>query len=186
MRTRQGISLLVLSAIHLVFLSAFLLDASNEVTPLQIGTKLTLLFSLVFIVVAYVRSPRSTAIHSKIETLLFPFVIGLSGVLSFYLSTNLEVGPVIASAGIGFLASFFPQLFKSEFLKSLPAPIYCGTFVGMCGSFLTEDYFFIAYAGLVTGVIYLLTRDALNGIGGKLGTIAFGGVVVVSFIFSLV
>lgn len=185
MSARQGISLLVLGAIHLVFLFHFLLGTSDDIDWFATGIKLTVLASLFFLVLAYVRAPRSSAIHSKIETLLFPFVICMSAVFTFYVSTELELGSVIASTGIGFLASFFPQLFTSDFLKSLPYPIYCGTFVGMCSSFLTENYFFIAYAGLIAGVIYLLTRDALNGIGGKLGTIAFGGVVIVSFIFSL-
>ena len=84
---------------------------------------------------------------------------------------------------IGFIASYLPTLSKSPFLSSLPVPIYCGTFVGMCSSLLAKDYFFVAYAGIVAGLIYVSTRNVLNGIGGKLGTIAFGGVVVVAFIF---
>ena len=55
--------------------------------------------------------------------------------------------------------------------------------MGMCSSLLAKDYFFVAYAGIVAGLIYVSTRNVLNGIGGKLGTIAFGGVVVVAFIF---
>ena len=135
------------------------------------------------LIVGYFLAPRTQAIHPKIETLLYPFIVALAGILTYYVSVDLHFGPVIASAGIGFIASYF-TIFKSSFLKTLPAPLYCGTFVGMCGSFHAEDYFFVAYAGLIAGIIYILTRDALNGIGGKLGSIAFGGVVIVSFIFS--
>lgn len=180
MSSRQGISLLVLGAIHLVFLITLIGEASTNS-----GVQAILLSSLVFLIVGYTRAPRSQAIYPKSETLFFPFVITLAAVLTYYVSDALHVGPVIASAGIGFIASYFNRIFRSDFLKSLPAPIYCGTFVGMCSSFLTEDYFFIAYAGLVAGLIYIITRDALDGIGGKLGSIAFGGVVIVSFIFSL-
>ena len=184
MSTRQGISLLVLGAIHLVFLLTFILEPRTD-----FGVKAIILSSLVLLIVAYARVPRSVAVYSKAETLLYPFVIALAGVLTYYVSVDLQSdgyrnGPVIASAGIGFIASYIPTFSKTGFLKSLPVPIYCGTFVGMCSSFHAENYFFLAYAGLVAGVIYLLTRDALKGIGGKLGTIAFGGVVVVSFIFS--
>jgi hypothetical protein len=176
--TRQGISLFVLGAIHLVFLLTLILEPS-----INVGVKAVVFASLALLIIGYARAPRTEAIHPKIETLLYPFIIALAGVLTYSVSIDLHFGPVIASAGIGFIASYL-TLFKSSFLKTLPVPIYCGTFVGMCSSFHAEDYFFVAYAGLVAGVIYILTRDALNGIGGKLGTIAFGGVVVVSFIFS--
>lgn len=180
MSARQGISFLFLAAIHLVFIAVFFLDDSTS-----FGVKSVILSSAILLIFGYFRAPKSEARHSKIETLAFPFVIAAAGVLTYYFITDLAVGPVVASAGIGSIASYFPNIFKSDFLKSLPDPIYCGTFVGMCGSFLTEDYFFISYAGLAAGVIYILTRDALNGVGGKLGTIAFGGVVIVSFIFGL-
>ncbi|MFK7785689.1 MAG: hypothetical protein AB8B56_11265 [Crocinitomicaceae bacterium] len=179
MSIRQRISLLALSVIHFIFLVVLVEgNASN------IGVQLVIISSLVFLIVGYVRAPKSESTHSKIGTLIHPFAIAFAGVLTFYLSTDLKLGPVIASAGVGFIASYL-SLFNSSFLKSLPVPIYCGTFVGMCSSFLSEDYFFVGYAGLVAGIIYLITRDALNGVGGKLGTIAFGGVVIVSCIFSL-
>lgn len=180
MSTRQGISLLALGAIHLVFLVVLIADES---TGIEIDA--IVISSLVFLIVGYARAPRSSEAHSKIQTLLFPFAIAIAGILTYYISVGLHFGPVIASAGIGFLASYLPSVSSSTFLKSLPVPIYCGTFVGMCSSFLAEDYFFVAYAGLVAGIIYLIARDALNGVGGKLGTIAFGGVVVASLIFSL-
>lgn len=178
MNARQGISLFLIGAVHLIFLLTLFFEPT-----LNLGIKAVFLSSFVMLIVGYARVPRTSAIHPKNETLFYPFIIALAGVLTFFASVDLHLGPVVASAGIGFIVSYF-TLFKSSFLKTLPVPIYCGTFVGMCSSFLAEDYFFVAYAGLVAGVIYILTRDTLNGIGGKLGTIAFGGVVVVSFIFS--
>lgn len=179
MSARQGISILALGAIHLAFLVVLIDGNANRVAVQSL-----ILSSLVLLIVGYARAPKSEATHPKIETLLYPFVIAAAGVFTFYLSVGLSLGPVIASASVGFIASYL-TVFKSSFLKTLAVPIYCGTFVGMCSSFIAEDYFFVSYAGLVAGIIYLITRDALNGIGGKLGTIAFGGVVIVSFIFSL-
>lgn len=115
--------------------------------------------------------------------MLTPFVISAAGLLTYFLSIDLTIGPVIAAAGIGFLASYLPTFFKSPIVATLPAPIYCGTFVGMCGTYLTEDYFFISYAGLSAGLLYLMSRNGFNGIGGKLGSIAFGGIVLVVLIF---
>lgn len=184
MSARSAFSLLVLGLIHLAFIAFFVRTES-----ISMGVKAVTISSMVFLIVGYVYSIPKTSSDltrsPKIEILLFPFTVAVAGVLTFYVSVDLLFGPVIASAGIGFLASYLPVISKSAFFKSLPAPIYCGTFVGMCSNFLTGNYFFVAYAGLVAGLIYIITRSAMNGIGGKLGTIAFGGVIVVSFIYSL-
>lgn len=172
-------ALLTISAIHFIFLIVLVNGNSNNV-----GVQLVIISSLVFLIVGYMHAPRSKSDHSKIGTIVHPFALALAGVLTFYLSIHLKWGPVIASAAVGFVTSYL-SVFKSSFLKSLPVPIYCGSFVGMCGSVLTEDYFFVAYAGLISGIIFLITRNYFVGVGGKLGTIAFGGVVIVSFIYSL-
>lgn len=179
MNAHSVLSMLVLGAIHLVFLTCLFID---EGTSFRI--KLVVLSSLIFLVLGYARFSNAAGSYSKIETLLVPFVIASVGVCTYYLSIDLALGPVIAAAGIAFVGSYLPVLFKSPYASTLPAPIYCGTFVGMCGTYLTEDYFFIAYAGLSAGILFLLTRDAFNGMGGKMGTIAFGGVWIVSFIYS--
>lgn len=179
MSANQRISLLVLSVIHFIFL--FVLITGNLGS---IPVRLTLILSLFLLIVGYEYSPKSAGVRSKTTNLVDPIAITFASVLTFYLSTDLKFGPVIASAGVGFVASYL-SMFKSPLLKSLPVPIYCGSFVGMCSSLLAKDYFFVGYAGLAAGIIYIITRDALNGVGGKLGTIAFGGVVFVSLILSL-
>ena len=150
----------------------------------NVAIRLALISSFFLLIVGYEYSPRSEGTYSKPVNFIDPLVIAVAGLLTFYLSIDFKLGPVIASAGVGFVASYL-SLFKSSLVKSLPIPIYCGSFVGMCSSALTGDYFFVMYAGFAAGIIYLLTRDALNGVGGKLGTIAFGGVVVVSFITAM-
>lgn len=179
MISRQGISLLILGAIHLTFLLVLTLH-----DPTSLGIQFATLASLVLLFIGYGRIPRSHSRLSAKDFIVLSIVIELSGILTYYVSIDLHLGPVIASAGIGFIASYLPKLAKFPFLSSLPAPIYCGTFVGMCCStLLVKDYFFVAYSGIIAGLIYVSTRNVLNGIGGKLGTIAFGGVVIVAFIF---
>ena len=179
MNIRHGLPLLVLGVIHLTFLVVVFWGNSNN-----LGVQLLMISSLVLLIFGYANASKLEVKHSKLETVVQPFVVALAGLLTYYLSVDVQLGPVIASAGVGFVASYF-VLFKSPFLKSLPVPIYCGTFVGMSSNWLVADYFFVMYPGLVAGLIYVLTRDAMHGIGGKLGTIAFGGVVVVSLIFWL-
>jgi len=116
-------------------------------------------------------------------------LVAAATVFTFHISIDLKLGPVIASAAVGLAASFIPNVVnlfqeRSNIVKTLPAAIYCGTFSGMCSSFIAPDYIIVSYIGLATGLIYMLTRQALNGVGGKLGTIAFGGVFIVSLIYT--
>lgn len=181
----QGVSLLLLGLIHLVFLVSIGINAS-----IHMGLRIALLSSLILLIVAYVRTPRSNQQHSTTETLLTPVLVAVATVLTYIMSVDLHLGPVIASACVGLIASYIPNLAglfreRSNRVNTLPAAIYCGTFAGMSSTFIAPDYIIVSYIGLATGFIYVLTRAALNGVGGKLGTIAFGGVFFVSLIYSL-
>ncbi|NVK66332.1 MAG: hypothetical protein HWE22_17195 [Flavobacteriales bacterium] len=184
MNFQQGVSLLILGLIHLTFLLTLGID--NSVSN---SVRAVLIPSLALLIIAYVRIPRSNQQHSKIELFLTPFLVAAATGLTYYISVDLRLGPVIASAAIGLAASYLPNLVelfrkRSNIVNTLPAAIYCGTFAGMSSSFVAPDYFVVSYIGLATGAIYMLTRQALNGVGGKLGTIAFGGVFIVSLIYS--
>ncbi|MFD2033269.1 hypothetical protein ACFSKL_00625 [Belliella marina] len=84
---------------------------------------------------------------------------------------------VLSAACIGVAGALIPKLQKSNpTLKLLPAPIYCGSFIGMTN--FTSDPIFILIAATFTCLLYFLSKPILVGIGGKLGTLAFIGVVL--------
>lgn len=84
------------------------------------------------------------------------------------------------------MASFIPEINKdSSYLAKLPVAIYCGVFVGMSSSEIVPSIGFVTAAGLVAGVFLLLSKNLFLGVGGKLGTVAFGGVIIVSLIYGL-
>lgn len=107
-----------------------------------------------------------------------------AGAISTYLlSIESALGPVIAAGIVGVAASFLPSL--GERFKSFPAQIYCGAFVGMTSSQVINDPWLIIFAGLLSAGIFLIIRNHLNGYGGKIGSIAFGGVVITVIIHSI-
>jgi hypothetical protein len=115
--------------------------------------------------------------------LLIPIYVIIGAVSTFWINTYLDLGPVIAAGSIGVVASFIPNIIKHSSAKDIPAAIYCGAFVGMSSILLFQNYLSLILAATISGLLLLLTKDVLNGFGGKLGTIAFGGVVSVLFIF---
>mgnify|MGYP003691631273 CR=1 FL=1 len=94
-----------------------------------------------------------------------------------------DFGAVLSAGIIGTLASFIPSLnSQSQYLKQLPPVIYCGVFVGMSSSSVTPSLILVVSAGVFAGVFLLLSKSLFVGIGGRLGTLAFLGVVVASLI----
>jgi len=93
---------------------------------------------------------------------------------------------VLAAGIVGFTSSLLPFINRnSDVLRELPVAIYCGAFAGMTAPFIANGYSFIISAGLISGLILIFSKDTLHGHGGKLGTIAFGGVSAVSLILFL-
>jgi hypothetical protein len=100
--------------------------------------------------------------------MLLTFITLLGGAgAAYWISVHLSLGPVAGSALVGLLgALIFPQH---------NVPIYCGSFVGMSSAALLASPAELLLAASIAGVVYILAEDALNGFGGKLGTIAFSG-----------
>ncbi|GHC48795.1 hypothetical protein [Ulvibacter litoralis] len=109
--------------------------------------------------------------------------VPIGAVVCYVLNVYGNLGSVLAAGITGTVASFLPLLRKESFyLKKLPNAMYCGAFVGMSSVAITPSIGFVVAAGILAGVFYMLSKNLFLGIGGKLGTIAFVGVVLVSLI----
>ncbi|QYA26087.1 hypothetical protein G3I01_11360 [Gramella sp. MT6] len=110
----------------------------------------------------------------------------IGAVTTYWLNVELDLGTVLSAGITGLLSSFIPFINRrSDTLRELPAAIYCGAFAGMTAPFLANGYTFISFAGLFTGIILIISKSTLHGFGGKLGTVAFGGVSLMSLILFL-
>ena len=79
---------------------------------------------------------------------------------------------VVSAALVGFICSFlhFPKLYEK---KGLHAAIFSGGLAGMCSRATLESPLHVCLLSLIGAGIYVLARPHADGIGGKLGTIAF-------------
>ena len=91
----------------------------------------------------------------------------LGSLIAFAGTHELGLGPVVSASLVGLIACLISP--------STSVAAYCGAFVGMTSDILLFNYYEVALAGLIAGVVFLLTRDTFNGVGGKLGTIALVG-----------
>ncbi|WP_146167236.1 hypothetical protein [Christiangramia gaetbulicola] len=125
------------------------------------------------------------SVFRRLDILLVVLTI-IGAVITYWLNLEFGLGIVLSAGITGLLSSFIPFINRrSDILRELPAAIYCGAFAGMTAPFIAKGYIFIFFAGLFTGHILIISKSTLHGFGGKLGTVAFGGVSLMSLILYL-
>ncbi len=103
----------------------------------------------------------------------------MGAILTFVFGYYLAMGPVISASIVGLGAALFDGFSRKS--STFSAEIYCGAFVGMSAPDVL-DFPLIAGAGIIAGLLLSWSGNALSGYGGKLGSIAFGGVITMVFI----
>ncbi|GAA0286071.1 hypothetical protein [Halobacterium noricense] len=91
----------------------------------------------------------------------------LGSVATYALSVHAGLGPVLASAGVGLVAGLAAP--------SIAVAVYCGSFVGMASPALFPTSVGVATGGFAAGIGLVTADGVFDGVGGKLGTLAFAG-----------
>lgn len=166
--------------IQLLFLSAIFIEKlQSTYTPFII------IFLSQLVLVSYMKAP----IHHRTnlyEHVLIVLWIPAGALTCYFLNHGFQLGPVISAGIVGTTASFIPLINRqSNYLKQLPATFYCGAFIGMTSLNIASSVYFVLAASFFAGVLLLVSKSLFNGLGGKLGTVAFTAVTFTSFVFFL-
>ena len=96
----------------------------------------------------------------------------LAALLAWALGNQQKIGAVIGSALVGLAGGLIlPRLFPA-YGELLAVAVFCASFTGMA----SKERFsaaLVSIAGLLTGIIFILSSPVFGGAGGKLGMIAF-------------
>jgi hypothetical protein len=134
------------------------------------------------ILIAHIKLPLHHYDHVY-EHVLVAVWIPIGAAAAYYINNGLHLGAVIAAGTVGTLSSILPEFNKrSVYLKQLPPAIYCGAFIGMSSLRIANGFLFVLVAGLFAGIGLVLSKSLFFGMGGKLGLIAFAGVVMATFL----
>jgi len=95
---------------------------------------------------------------------------------TYALNRYFDIPIVLASAVVGLLGTFLPLD------KKMQSVIYCGSFAGMCSSGILNSTYQILLLSLTGAFVFIALGRYFNGLGGKLGTVAFISVVLVYLI----
>lgn len=92
-------------------------------------------------------------------------------ILTFAGVVELGVSPIVAASVVGIIAAIV--------VRSVAVPVYCGAFVGMTSPALFGSYWYATLAAVLAGLLFTVAHPVFHGLGGKLGTTAFIGVLLV-------
>jgi hypothetical protein len=124
--------------------------------------------------------------HTEFDSYKLALWVPIGAVCTYYCNHHLQLGAVLSAAIVGFSASFLPNLAPNRMLlKGAPAAVYCGAFIGMSDLKIAQSFSFVLTASFFTAVLLLVSKSILQGVGGKLGTLAFGGVALTYLLFLL-
>lgn len=184
----KTISVIIIILLQILFLAMILKEKSTTAPDNLLQIALIAFMTIILGVLLLVH--RKFDFHAEeplFESVLVAVWVPLGALLCFFLSIRFGWSKVIAAGTIGTAASFIPLLNrKSAYLKHLPIAFYCGAFVGMTSAGVANSWHFVLFAGSFTGLLLIFSKSLFVGIGGKLGTLAFAGVVATSLIYFLV
>jgi len=169
-------SIVFIALTQFAFITALLLEYMNIFTVISLITLISAL-----IIYTYIKFFKVTKIDFEPFYVMIFVITGALLTSCLHLFTNFN--SVLAAAFIGTIASFLPNLNKkSTFLQNIPNAMYCGCFVGMSQKHVAIDYSFIVISGTIASIFYMFSKNLFHGVGGKLGTLAFGSVVISSLL----
>lgn len=90
----------------------------------------------------------------------------------FFMQVIFHQTAVFSAAAVGFAGTFlhFPKIYERQGLHSA---LFAGSLAGMCSREILTGPWDVVWVSGFGAIIFVLARPHGNGVGGKLGTIAF-------------
>ncbi|MBN7799585.1 hypothetical protein J0A67_01865 [Algoriphagus aestuariicola] len=166
--------LLLFASIQCMFVGTIIFERANY---LEVGT-----FTLIFVLI--LASHFQTYVCMKLRFEFDRWSVAIWVFFGSFATFGLRqfgVETVLATALVGLFGALLQTAFKSNSnFRQVPSAIYCGAFISMTN--LTNDPGFILLASVFTCLLFFASKSILQGIGGRLGTMAFIGVVFAYFV----
>jgi hypothetical protein len=107
-----------------------------------------------------------------------PLIAGLAALAVLGLTRGLAMPVVLSAAAVGSIGGLAEVAARGR-MVGLGAAVYCGAFAGMTSELVLVHPAGVLLAGAVAGLLLELLQGSWAGIGGKLGSTAFLGVLSV-------
>ena len=106
------------------------------------------------------------------EEVIILIISVIAGMATYIVSNFLNRGAVIASSIITLISGLMLPYFFPLIGNELAIAAACSSYAGMISLENALNLFEMAIISLMTGILFIATKSAYPGIGGRLGTIA--------------
>ena len=103
----------------------------------------------------------------------------IGAVATFFLNESLGHSAVTSSAVVGLLGGLLLPIVYPVFGETLAVMVVCASYAGMSSLSRIPNGAYMAVAGAFCALVFMFTSPYFGGLGGKLGTIAFGSVTAI-------
>lgn len=94
----------------------------------------------------------------------------IGAIVTYSISRHTVLSVIVAASIVGLLGEIIADKYSSL--------VYCGAFVGMTSPSVFSNYLHIVVVATLASCVWYLSRPMFRDMGGKLGTVAFAGVIV--------
>ena len=106
----------------------------------------------------------------------------IAAISTYYVNGDLKQGPIKSSALLSLVVAlffyFFPHIMSPILTTKIPVVFFGASFAGMSSKEVIHQYWWMALAGSIFGLIFLHTSKFFTGYGGGLGTTALLSIVI--------
>jgi hypothetical protein len=106
----------------------------------------------------------------------------IAAVVTYLINVRMGKGGVLASGIVGLVGGLILPVLFPQIGGTLATVCICASFAGMSAKTRISNEILMAVVGVLVGLVFMYSSPHLGGAGGKLGTTAFGSVIVVSTI----
>lgn len=119
------------------------------------------------------------------DNILLVFYSVCGAVFTYIISIRFKHGAVVASAFVGLVGGLILPIIHNTTGVTFAVAVFCASFAGMSSREHFKSEMDMIFVGIICGLTFVLTTPHLGGAGGKLGTIAFGSVIILSSIYRI-
>lgn len=163
---RVALSLALAVTLAFFFLDGFVLGAMDSIAVALVALALLLVIGL--FALSGSALPRGICLRTTAWVIAGTVITGTLG-MAFGFSA------VLAAASVGVAGGLLPRLTR-HVTPADAAALYVGSFAGMTSPLVLLGPAHLIAAGLVTGLMWSVVREAWIGVGGKMGTVTFAAV----------
>lgn len=124
-------------------------------------------------------------IHLEVNDFVSILAATLGAAITHFAISYSELPHILVASGTALIVSSVINFIKNDWFKNFEFAFYTGVFVGTTSKeWANNTHWPILIGGCMAGSLFVLSKNTLIGVGGRLGSFAFVAVWVINYFIS--